>query len=165
MKSMIKKTFMLLCLCFFSSSLTFATVFAAESTANSAETGTESPFKLIFISPEEMEQLIAGYEAGIELHNWFNDYVVVTVSNEGSYCKVVFMNVGFPFDRCDIDGTITLYDMNGRVVANTTVNEHKLVYGVARVLKIYPTGGKYSTGNYSLRLSDGDIGTLYTGTF
>lgn len=57
---------------------------------------------LVFISPEEMEQLIANYEAG------------------------------FSFDRCDLDGTITLYDMGSRVVANTPVADHKLVYGVAR---------------------------------
>ena len=165
MKSMIKKTFRMLCLCLLISSLAFTPVFAAESTTISTETDTESSPKLVFISPEEMEQLIADYEAGIEPYNWFDDYVAVTVSNEGSYCKVVFMNVGFIFDRCDVDGTITLYDMSGRVVANTTVAEHKLVYGVARVLKIYPAGGKYATGSYSLRVSDGDAGTLYTGTF
>lgn len=53
---------------------------------------------LVFISPEEMEQLIANYVAG------------------------------FSLDRCDVDGTITLYDMSSRVVANTPVAEHKLVY-------------------------------------
>lgn len=43
--------------------------------------------------------------------------------------------------------------------------EHKLVYGVARVLDIAPAGEQYATGSYSLRLSDGDVGTLYGGTF
>lgn len=97
MKSMIKKTFRMLCLCLLVSSLTFTPVLAAENTTILTEADTESSPKLVFISPEEMDQLIASYEASIEPCNWFDDYVAVTVSNEGSYCKVVFMNVGLEY--------------------------------------------------------------------
>lgn len=124
--------------------------------------------RLKYVTPEQMEQLISQFKDGAAANptrNWFTDYVAVTFTREGSYCKVVFLNCGFPFDRCDVDGTITLYDMRGNASVCQTVAEHKLVYGVARVLKIYPQGGYFATGAYSLRVSDGDVGTLYTGVF
>ena len=130
-----------------------------------------SEIRLQYVTPEQMEQLISQCNRNKNSYytnsanNWFSDYVVFTITRESNYCKVVFLNCGFPFDRCDVDGTITLYNMSSLVVANRTVAEHKLVYGVARVLKIYPTGGNYATGAYSLRLSDGDVGTVYSGVF
>ena len=167
MKKLTCKFLKVLSLCLLVCSMFLSTVMAAETDVKmySAES-KESGMQLCFISPEDMEQLTACREIGIDTYNWFPDSVLVTIERQSDgHCKVVFMNNGFPFDRCDVDGTITLYNMNMGVVANQKVREHKLVYGVARVLDIYPMGGQYATGSYSLRLSDGDAGTLYTGTF
>lgn len=157
----------MLSLCLLICSMFTSTVMAADPPVSMENNeSAETDMQLCFITPEEMEQLIACREAEIDAYNWFPDSVLVSVSRESNgHCKVVFMNNGFPFDRCDIDGTITLYNMSGLVVANRAVAEHKLVYGVARVLDIAPAGGQYATGSYSLRLSDGDVGTLYVGAF
>lgn len=169
MKKITYKFLKVLSLCLLVCSTLTSTVIAAEPvTVISVEydENTESSMQLCFISMEEMEQLIAYREAGIDTYNWFPDSVLVSIERQSDgHCKVVFMNNGFPFDRCDIDGAITLYNANMLTVAIKKVEEHKLVYGVARVLDIYPTGKQYATGSYSLRLSDGDVGTLYTGTF
>lgn len=121
---------------------------------------------IIFITPKEMEQIIASQKAGIETCNWFPDSVLITVTKEADgHCRFVFLNNGFPFDRCDIDGMIYLYDANMRVVGRQLVAEHKLVCGWPRIVDIYPLGNNFTSGSYSLRLSDGDAGTLYEGTF
>lgn len=75
------------------------------------------------------------------------------------------MNVGFPFDRVDVDGVVWLYDMSGIERGRRFIDEPKLVYNVARPVEIHPIGGHYATGSFELRLSDGDDGTVYRGTF
>ena len=152
--------------CSVSSLATEPTVHEVETTLPTINVvGNESKMKIVVVTPAEMDALIANHEAGIDTYNYFDDHVLLTITDEGSYCKVVLLNNGFPFDRCDVTGKVLLYDINMRVVGNATVAERKLVYGVARVIKIYPIGGKFETGSYSLTVSDGDAGTLYTGTF
>lgn len=169
MRKTMNKVFKALTLALFVCSLFSTNVFAAEVTqqSNIQSENNNTEAQLQFIAPEQMEQIISEQPSDIAMaSNWFPDVVLVTVKRQSDgHCRVVFMNNGFPFDRCDIDGVITLYDMSGNVVANRTVAEHKLVYGVARVLDIYPVGGKYATGSYSLVLSDGGTGTPYTGGF
>ncbi|MDR2044817.1 MAG: hypothetical protein LBQ15_10750 [Clostridium sp.] len=164
MKMLRKKIVKALSFCFLICSMTATPVMAAEPSGNAA--GNETGMELYFITPEQMEQLIVCREAGIAAYNWFPDSVLVTISKEADgHCKVVFMNNGFPFDRCDVTGTICLSDMSMRIVANRVVEEYKLVYGWARVIDIYSVGGQYATGSYSLTLSDGDTGTMYVGVF
>lgn len=164
-------------------SMMTTTVFAAEPETIYTEKNTEEltvtvdsievtgeEIKLQFISPEEMDQLISDFEAGIITQNWFPDVVNATYTRETKadgteYCRVVFMNTGFIFDRVDVDGVIWLYDMSGTVVGRKFIDEPKLIYSVARVVEIHPIGGHYATGSYELRLSDGDAGTVYRGTF
>ena len=131
---------------------------------------TGEGIKLEFISLEEMEQLISDSEAGISTQNWFPDVVKVTFTRlkkaDGTeYCRVVLLNVGFPFDRVDVDGVVWLYDMSGIERGRRFIDEPKLVYNVARPVEIHPIGGHYATGSFELRLSDGDDGTVYRGTF
>lgn len=164
-------------------SMMATTVFAVKSETTNTEKKTEEhtvvvdsievsggEIKLEIISPEEMEQLISDFEAGIITQNLFEDKVNVSFSRETKadgteYCKVVIMNTGFIFDRVDLDGKIYLHNMSGIVMGKADIKEEKLVFGVARIVEIYPLGGHYATGSYELRVSDGDAGTVYKGTF
>lgn len=131
--------------------------------------------KLEFVSPEEMDRILAemendlaNMEAGISPQNWFTDVVYVSAKRvqkgDGTeFCRVAIANRGFIFDRVDVDGEIWLYDMNSRVVGHRNVDEPKISVLHHREFEIYPIGGHYATGAYRLRLSDGDAGTVYSG--
>lgn len=128
----------------------------------------ERPIILKQISQEEMDRIISADPQGNlrKRDNWFEDNVLFSIVRENDgCCKVTFLNDGFIFDRCDVDGFVTLYDSSGKVVGNKMIAEHKLVFHVARVVRIYPIGGSFSSGAYSFLLSDGGQGNLYTGTF
>lgn len=140
---------------------------ASDTSGNYSEVQQELTMRVV--SQDEMDGIIANIQAGIMPLNWFDDIVLVsgkrvTKSDGTEYFSLTLLNSGFVFDRVDVDGNIVLYDMNLRVVANKTIDEPKLVYGFSRVIDIYPLGGHYATGNYTLRVSDGDAGTTYTGT-
>lgn len=147
--------------------MTSTPAFAASDPQTTLDTETKLTMKVI--SQEEMDSIIANIEAGVMPLNWFDDYVLVsgkrvTKADGTEFFRLTLMNSGFILDRVDVDGSIVLYDMGLRIVANKTIDERKLVYGFHRTIDIYPLGGHYATGNYVLRLSDGDAGTVYTGT-
>lgn len=128
-----------------------------------------SELTLRFISPEEMEQRIANIEAGVSEINAVTDIVLVSgkrvvQSNGNEYLSLTFLNAGFILDRIDVNGTVWLYDMNSTIVAKKSFDENDLIFGISRVVNIYPLGGRFSTGSYTLRVSDGDIGQRYTGS-
>ena len=130
-----------------------------------AENQTELTIRIV--TPEEMDSIIADIQNGIVPLNWFADVVAISgkrvqKSDGTEYFSITLLNTGFIFDRVDVDGNIKLYDL-GRLVVNKAIDEPKLVYGFSRVINIYPLGGHYTTGTYSLRISDGDAGTTYTG--
>lgn len=138
----------------------------AQSDNGVVENQTELTMRIV--TPEEMDSIIAGIQNGTIPLNWFDDIVAVSgkrvqKSDGTEYFSLTLLNTGFVFDRVDVDGNIKLYD-SGRLVANKAIDEPKLVFGFSRVIDIYPLGGHYTTGTYSLRVSDGDAGTTYTGS-
>lgn len=147
----------------------FGTTALAASDTSSNYSEVQQELTMRVVSQDEMDSIIANIQAGMMPLNWFDDIVLVSgkrvAKADGTeYFSLTLLNSGFVFDRVDVDGNIVLYDMNLRVVANKTIDEDKLVYGFSRKIDIYPLGGHYATGNYTLRVSDGDAGTTYTGT-
>lgn len=149
---------LIVCLIFFCVLGNSFPVFAEERINSKINTDEKSyNVELKYISPEEMEQLIAQSEMGIATcSNWFSDVVYFTLSrNSDGSAHAVFMKDGFLFDRCDLFGSIELYDSKGKCVARHFVIEKKLIKGVARVHDIHPTGKAFSYAKYVLTVSDG----------
>lgn len=145
----------------------FAVEIPDQSDNEIAENQTELTMRIV--TPEEMDSIIAGIQNGTVPLNWFDDIVAVSAkrvqkSDGTEYFSLTLVNVGFIFDRVDVDGNIQLYNSSGLLVANKAIDEKKIVYGISRVIDIYPFQGHYTTGTYSLRVSDGDAGTTYTGS-
>ncbi len=146
------------------------TALASEVSDQNFNESVENQTKLTLriVTPEEMDSIIAGIQNGTVPLNLFSDIVAlsgkkVTKPNGTEYFSLTLVNTGFMLDRVDVDGNIKLYDL-GRLVGNKTFDEPKLVFGFSRVIEVHPIGGHYTTGTYRIRVSDGDVGTTYTGS-